>query len=384
MSRISDVRTLVVAGDRWGWVLVLVETEDGLCGIGEASLEGREQTIATCVGELRRVLLGTDPSQIAALNHLLYRDPVWSGGPILQCAISGIDMALWDLKAKRLGVPLYELLGGRTRDDLRLYANGWWYAGGTPDDVGRAARRAIDAGYGGVKFNPFNRQPALDPWHLSPAVLSTAVDYVGAVREAIGPDADLMVDFNACLLNVGDALRAVRALEPFKPAFVEEPLPQENYGAMAELRRRSPLPVAAGERLFSTFDFENLLAAGAVDVAQPDLSHCGGVSAVLAIAARAQSGYVPIAPHNPNGPVCEAATAHIATAVTGCYGLLEHFPSESWRAEVVGAPVTVTEGRMRVSDQPGLGVDLNETAAAARPFASKDLGDFHERNYPGW
>lgn len=379
--RISDVQAFVVAGARWGWVLVRIATEDGSYGIGEASLEGREVTIAQCVDELKRCLLGEDADEIARLNVVLYREPVWSGGPILQCAISGIDMALWDLKAKRLGVPLHELLGGRTKPELRLYANAWWYGGGTPDDVGRAAARAVDEGYFGVKFNPFNRQPAYEPYYLAPSVLAAAEDYVGAVREAIGPERDLMVDLNACFMNLGDAVRAVRALEKYHPTFVEEPLPQENHGAMAELRRRCAVPIAAGERLFSFFEFDALIGAGAVDVAQPDLSHCGGVSATMKIAARAEAAYVPIALHNPNGPVCEAASAHVATAVPNTFGLLEHFPSEPWRPEVVGTPYERTGGILRLTDRPGLGIDFDEAAALARPWTPKDLGAFHERNY---
>lgn len=382
-TRISDVRPFVVAGDRWGWVLVRVETEDGWHGIGEASLEGRELTVAQCVTEMRRPLVGRDPTEITRINHVLYRDQIWTGGP-MQSAISGIDMALWDLKAKRLGVPLYQLLGGRMRHEIRLYANAWWYGGGTPDDVARAAARVVGEGYGGLKLNPFNRQPDQEPFYLSPRVLTTGVDYVAAVREAVGPEVDLMVDLNACLLNVGDALRVVEALQPFGLAFVEEPLAQENARAMAELRRKSAIPIASGERLFASFDFDGLLAASAVDVVQPDLCHCGGVSAALKIAALAEMAYVPVAPHNPNGPVCESASAHLATAIPNGYGLLEHFPAEPWRAEVVGTPYEVSGGVLRLSEAPGLGVDFDEQAAARRPYTPKDLGDFHERNYVGW
>lgn len=381
--QIADVSAFIVAGARWGWVLVRITTEDGWYGIGEASLEGRELTVAAAVDEMRRVLRGEDSREIARLGRMLFRDAIWTGGP-MQSAISGIDTALWDLKAKRLGVPLYELLGGRTRSEIRLYANAWWYEGGSPDDVARAAQAVIAEGFSGVKFNPFNRQPETDPYYMSNTVLRTGIDYVAAVRESIGPDADLMIDLNACFMNSGDALRVAKALEPFRPTFLEEPLAQENHAAMGELRRKSAIPVASGERLFTSFDFDSLLRAGAVDIVQPDLAHCGGISAGIKVAARAEMDYLPVAPHNPNGPVCESASAHLLTAISNGYGLLEHFPAEPWRYEVVGTPYQIDHGVLRLSEAPGLGIEFDEEAALRRPYESKDLGTFHERNFVGW
>lgn len=380
--RIADVKTFIVAGARWGWVIVKIETEHGLHGVGEASLEGRERSIAATVAELRRYLLGKNPSDITRHLFGLYREPIWSGGPILQCAISGIEMALWDLKAKMLEVPLYELLGGRMRGELRLYANAWWYQGGTPDDVARAAKATVDQGFFGLKFNPFNRQPDTEPFYLSPAVLATGVDYVAAVREAIGPDVDLFVDLNAAFMNIGDALRVAKALEPFSLGFIEEPLAQENHDQLAALRSRTTIPIATGERLFSAFEFHNLLRAGGADIVQPDLCHCGGLDAARKIAALAEACYVPVAPHNPNGPVCESASAHLAVSIPN-FGLLEHFPAEPWRSEVVGSPYEVSGGVLRLVERPGLGIDFDEDAALARPYESKDIADFHERNFTG-
>jgi len=381
-DRISDVKTFIVAGSRWGWVLVKIETESGLYGIGEASLEGRELTISAAVSEMRRYLVGKDPAEIARHTFALYREPIWSGGPVLQCAISGIDTALWDIKAKRADMPLFELLGGRMRSELRLYANAWWYEGGSPDDVAAAAARTVERGFCGLKFNPFNRQPGTEPYYLDPAVLSTGVEYVAAVRDAIGYDVDLFVDLNASFLNVGDAYRVLTALAPFRLGFVEEPLAQENFAAMAEFRRRSVIPIATGERLFSAFEFENLIDARAADIVQPDLAHCGGITAGMKIAARAELAYLPVAPHNPNGPVCESASAHLATAIPN-FGYLEVFPGEAWRPEVVGEPYTLSGGRLTLSERPGLGVDFDEAAALARPYVSKDIADFHVRNYTG-
>lgn len=380
---ISEVKTYVVAGSRWGWVIVQVITEDGSYGVGEASLEGRELSVVAAVDEAARTLVGRDASKIASWAFEGFRGPIWSGGPVLQCAMAGIDVALWDLKAKLLDVPLYELIGGRFRDEIKLYANEWWYAGGTPDDVARAARSTVDEGYFGLKFNPFNRQPDADPFTVPRKVIDTGAEYVAAVREAVGPEIDIYVDFNAVFMNVGDVFRAAKALEPFGLGFIEEPLAQENHAAMAELRRRVRIPVAAGERLCTLWDFQKLFAAGAVDVAQPDLAHCGGLSVGLKVAALAEAEYVPVTPHNPNGPLCEAVSAHLATAIPN-FTLLEKFRSEPWRHEVVGTPYTVDHGVMRLSDKPGLGIEFDEQAALARPYTSRDLSTFHVRNYTGW
>lgn len=379
-GNIAEVETFIVGGERWGWVLVRITTEDGMTGIGEGSLEGREFSIAAVVDEFRRYLIGKDASRIAEHCFVLYREAIWSGGPVLQCAISGVEMALWDLKGKRLGAPVYELLGGKHRDSLPLYANGWQYAGGSPDDVATAARQTMAQGYRGLKFNPFNRQPEWQYNYMPGKVLNTGIDYVAAVRDEIGKDAELFIDLNAGFSNIGDVLRIMAALEPFGVAFVEEPLAQENHAALAELRRKSRIPIATGERLFSHFEFANLIAAGAADIVQPDLSHCGGISATMKVAAMAEAAYLPVAPHNPNGPVCESASAHIAMAIPN-FMLLEQFPGESWRPSVVGTPFTSKDGVLSLSEAPGLGIDFNAEEALKRPFTGKDLRDFHVRNF---
>lgn len=379
--RITGVDVRLVGGSRWGWVVALVRTGDGLSGIGEGSLEGREQSVATAIGELARYLTGKDAFDIERHVFALYREAVWTGGAVLQSALSAVEMALWDLKGKYLGVPVYELLGGSFRSEIDLYANGWWYAGGSPQQLARAAKQVVERGYRGLKFNPFNRQPGGDaPFRLDTKVLARAADYVGAVREAVGPDVDLYLDYNAVFNSVGDAIMATRALAEYGPRFVEEPIPQENVTEMAYFRRQVEVPVATGERLFSPFAFEALLGARGVDVVQPDLCHCGGLLSALKIAALAEVHYVPVAPHNPNGPIGESASVQLAAAVPNFY-VLEHFEPESWREEVTGRPHVIEDGRLRVGDRPGLGVDFDEEAAARHPFQVRDLLGFNEPTF---
>ncbi len=378
--RVTDIRTFLVGGSRWGWLIVKIETDQGVHGLGEGSLEGREQSVEAVVGELKRYLVGQDPTRIERHYETLYRGAVWTGGAVLQSAISAVEMALWDLKGKLLGVPVYELLGGRYRDSVKLYANGWWYQGGTPNDVAAAARATVATGYGGLKFNPFNRQPGLDAHRLDNQVLHDGVDYVAAVRDAVGPDVDIYLDYNAAFANIGDAVRVTRALEQYNISFVEEPLPQENVQEMAYFRRKVNIPVATGERLFTPYAFQQLLAVGGADVLQPDLCHCGGLMAARKIAALGETHYVPLAPHNPNGPIGESATIQLA-ACTPNFMVLEHFASEPWRADVVGQPYIVREGWVDVPDGPGLGIEFDDVAAAAHPFRPKDLYDFHAHTY---
>ncbi len=379
-ARLADLETFLVGGGRWGWLIVKLVTEDGLYGLGEGSLEGRELSVQAVVHELKRYLVGQDPSRIERHYEVLYRDAVWTGGAVLQSAISAVEMALWDLKGKRLGVPVYELLGGRYRDRIKLYANGWWYAGGPPRDVADAARATVARGYRGLKFNPFNRQPGLDTHRLDNEILFDDVAYVAAVREAVGPDVDLYLDYNGVFANIGDALRVTHALEPYNVGFVEEPLPHENMAQLAYFRRAVRIPVATGERLNSPFAFQQLLAAEGADIVQPDLCHCGGIGAARKIAALAEAQYVPLAPHNPNGPVGESATVQLA-ACTPNFMVLEHFVPEPWRADVVGMPYRVHDGWLELPSAPGLGVDFDERAAAAHPFQPRDLFDFHAPTY---
>lgn len=379
--RIRSVEVCVVGGGRWGWVVAVVHTDEGVSGVGEGSLEGRELSVAATIRELGRYLVGKSTLTIERHYFAMFREAVWTGGAVLQSALSAVEMALWDIKGKLLGAPVYELLGGKFRDEIELYANGWWYRGGTPVDVGRAARAAVDLGYSGVKFNPFNRQPGGDdPYRLDSRVLSRAIDYVAAVREAVGPGVDIYLDFNAVFNSVGNAITATSELERLGVRFVEEPIPQENVEELAYYRRKVQVQVATGERLFSPFAFHQLFAAGGADVAQPDLCHCGGLLAARKIAALAEMHYVPIAPHNPNGPIGEAAAVQLAACIPN-FLILEHFQPEPWRPEVVGVPYHIDSGRIQVPDKPGLGIEFDIEAARQHPFTAKDLIGFHEKNF---
>ena len=374
--RVTDVKTFLVGGAWRNWLIVKVETDSGIHGLGEATLEGRSRTVQEAVRELARYIVGQDPFAIERHYQEMYRRAFYAGGPVLTSAISGVETALWDIKGKALGVPVYELLGGRTRDRVKLYANGWYEPGMSPEGFADAARSTVRLGAKGLKFNPWARRPGIDFYRLENSVLNTGVDAVAAVRDAVGPDIDLFIDCNGIFNTVGNAVRAAKAVEDYNISFLEEPVPHENLAAMSYVRRKTDIPIATGERLFTIYSFQQLLERGGADVVQPDMSHCGGMLEARKIAAIADSHYAAFAPHNPNGEVSYAASVQIAACIPN-FLVLEHFPPEPWRFEVCQNPMKITDGWLEIPDRPGLGVTLDEAAALEHPYQPVDLYDLH-------
>ena len=376
--RIARIETFLVGGSerRCNWLIVKVETDAGIHGIGEATLEGRSATVQTAVHELSRYLVGKDPFAIERHFQEMYRRAYYAGGEVQMSAISGVEMALWDIKGKALGVPVYELLGGRTRDRIQLYANAWYQQGMSPEEMAKAAKEVVELGVKGLKFNPWGRRPGIDFSRLDNTVLNVGVDAVAAVREAVGPDIAIFIDCNGIFNTVGNAIRAAKAIEPYDISFLEEPIPHENLDAMAFVRSKVGMPMATGERLFTIFSFQQLLERGGADIVQPDLSHCGGILEARKIAAIADAHYAAVAPHNPNGEVAYAAAVQLAACIPN-FLVLEHFLPEPWRFEVCANPMEVEDGWLTIPDRPGLGLDFNEEAAKKHPYEPVDLYDLH-------
>jgi galactonate dehydratase len=376
--RITEIKTFLIGGsERWcNWLIVKVETDCGIHGVGEATLEGKSKTVESAVKELARYLVGKDAFAIEKHFQEMYRRSYYAGGAVLTSAISGVEMALWDIKGKALGVPVYELLGGRTRDRVLLYANAWYQQGMSPEEFQDAARAVTALGVKGLKFNPWGRRPGIDFYRLENEVLNAGVDAVAAVREAVGPDIAIYIDCNGIFNTTGNAIRAAKAIERYNISFFEEPVPHENLEAMAYVRRKIDIPVATGERLFTIFSFQQLLECGGADIVQPDLAHCGGILEARKIAAIADAHYAAVAPHNPNGEVSYAAAVQLAACVPN-FLVLEHFPPEPWRFELCSNPMTVEDGWLEIPDRPGLGVEFNEEAVADHPYVPLDLYDLH-------
>ena len=361
--RLADFKTFLVHDGYRTFVFLKLYTDDGLTGVGEGSTEWNELAVEAAIRQMCGRLRGADPFQTEALWEQLYRDSYWRNDLIINSAISAIDQACWDLKGKKLGVPVYALLGGLRRERLRAYANAWYWGCTTPDDFARAARQVVAEGFTALKWDPFGAADMT----LSAAAMRAAVDNVAAVRAAVGPDVDLCIEVHGRLAPAW-AIEMARRLKPFDPFFYEEPVPPENFDALATVARAIEIPVATGERLTTKFLFRELLVRQAADIIQPDLCHAGGLTEVKKIAAMAEASYVRVAPHNATGPVGTAAAVQLDACIPN-FLIQEYFVTQaSWIDEVVqGAPRAV-RGEIAVPDRPGLGVELDEAAALAHPF----------------
>jgi galactonate dehydratase len=371
--KITAINTFICHCYRTNWVFVKVMTDEGLYGVGESTLEYRELTVAQAVKELERTLVGRDPHQIEAIWHQTYRDAYWRGGPVLMSALSGVEMALWDIKGKALGVPVYQLLGGKVRDSVPCYANGWFAPAKTPDEFASKAREAVAAGFSGLKWDPFGAAYM----EISKSALRESLRCVEAVVGAVGPEVEILIEGHG-RFNVATAIRIAQALEEYDITWFEEPVPPDNLEALAEVKSRVRVPIAAGERLYSRWDYQRFFALRCADFAQPDVSHVGGIMEIKKIAAQAEANHLAICPHNPSGPVANAASLQLAACVPN-FRVLETMSSDvSWRGEISDEKVIFRNGCMQIPDAPGLGIDLNEAAIAEHPYQPKDL-----RHYTG-
>lgn len=362
--KIRDVTThFVNTGPSRNWVLVKVSTDEGIHGWGEASVEGKEKTVAQAIAELERQLVGRDPFQIELLWQEMYRNAFWVGGPILNSAISGVEQALWDIKGKALGVPVWQLLGGRVHDRVRAYANGWFRGCKTPKQFASAAVATVEQGFTALKWDPFGGASLF----INHEQEEIAVAIVREVRNAVGPKIDLLIEVHG-RLSPANAIRIAHRLAEFNPFFYEEPVPPENVDALAMVARSIPIPVATGERLFTKWGFKDVIEKQAAAVIQPDICHDGGILETRKIAAMAQVYYVGLAPHNPNGPLSTAACVHV-DACTPNFLIQEFVVSDAeLRKAIQKEGMTLVDGHFVVPERPGLGVEIDESALARFPY----------------
>lgn len=374
MIKITAIETYICHAYRTNWVFVKVQTNvDGLYGIGEATLEHKEQTVAQACRELERVLVGKDPHRIEEFWHSAYRDSYWRGGPVLMSALSAIEMALWDIKGKDLGVPVYQLLGGKVRESIACYANGWFAPAKTPDEFAEKAKKAVAQGFKALKWDPFGASYLQIERHQ----LNEAMACVGAVYDAVKADADIIIEGHG-RFDIPSAVRIGQALSQFDILWFEEPIPPQNLEGLAEVKRRVSVPISAGERLYNRWDFRTLFELKAADFIQPDVSHAGGILELKKIAAMAEAYHLPLCPHNPIGPVANAATLQLAACIPNFY-LLETMNSDvPWRSEITTEEVRFEEGKMQIPDKPGLGIDINIEAIKKYPYEPREL-----RHYKG-
>lgn len=341
------------------WLFLRLETGDGTEGWGEPIVEGRAKTVRAAVEELiDNYLVGKDPHRIEDHWQRMYRGGFYRGGPILMSAIAGIDQAMWDIKGKLLGAPIYELLGGRARDRIRVYQ---WIGGDRPSEVGDAATEKIDEGFSALKMNATSEMQRVD----SPAAVQETKDRLQTVRERVGNDIDIGVDFHGRVTK-SMAKRLAQAIEPYEPMFIEEPVLPEHNDALPAIAAQTTIPIATGERLFSRWDFKPVFERGHVDIIQPDLSHAGGITEVKKIASMAEAYDVALAPHCPLGPIALASCIHVDTcspnALIQEQSLNIHYNHTNDVLDYL-ADTGVFEyhdGYVDVPSAPGLGIDLDE------------------------
>lgn len=290
--KITTVNTYFVR-PRWGFVEII--TDEGYTGWGEGVLEGHANAVLTCVEEMKPYLIGKDPSRIEDIWSTIYRAGFYRGGGVLMSAISGIDQALWDIKGKVMNAPIYELMGGKCRDKIKVYS---WIGGDRPSDVGKAAKEKMDAGFTAIKMNGTEELQFIDSYKKIDEVL----ERVAAIRESCGKYFGIAIDFHGRVHKPMAKILA-KKLEEFDPMFIEEPVLCENMELFPEIAAACNIPIATGERLFTKYDFKRLLEIGGVDIIQPDLSHAGGITEVKKIASMAEAYDVALAPHCPLGPI---------------------------------------------------------------------------------
>ena len=371
--KITEIKTFLCHAYRTNWVFVKVMTDEGIYGVGEATLEYKEHAVIAAIDELDRAIIGRNPQCIEAIVHDCYRDAYWRGGAVLMSAISGIEMALWDIKGKSLGVPVYELVGGKIRDSVPCYANGWFAGSKTPEDFAKCAKEAVKTGFDGLKWDPFGSAYM----NISPQGLRSALDCVAAVRDAVGDKVHLLIEGHG-RFNVPTAVRIGKALEEFGILWFEEPIPPDDKQGLAFVRSKIGVAVSGGERLYGRFEYLDFLRMECADFWQPDVSHAGGIMEVKKIAAIAEAHHIPVCPHNPSGPVANAATLQLAACVQNFY-LLETMATDiPWRGEISNEKVRFENGEMFVPTSAGLGIDINEEAIARYPYQPHDL-----RHYKG-
>lgn len=378
--KITKIKCIAVNAEMRNWLFIKVETDQpGLYGWGEATLEWKTKAVMGAVEDLEPLLLGRDPRDIEDLVRRMHKQGFWRMGVIGSSAISGIEIALWDILGKDLGVPVWRLLGGKTRDTVKVYTHLGLgdmksvYETTQVEPLKDHALEVISKGYRALKvvFIPYTHYTST----------ARGVDHVEklmmGLREAVGNDIDIMIDFHGRPASTVAALDYIRALAPGRPLFVEEPVPPFDPLMMRDITQQSPVAIAAGERLIGRAEFEPLFRLRALHVAQPDIAHTGGLAEARKIAAAAEHIGIGIAPHNPLGPIAGATALHFDISTPNFVIQEEMSGAVPWYDEVVSTPIVLEDGSWQIPNRPGLGVDVNEAACARHPFKAEV---YHARN----
>lgn len=358
------------------WLFLKIETDEGIVGWGEPVIEGKAATVKAAVVELMEGLIGKDPQHIEDHWNNMYRAGFYRGGPILMSAIAGIDQALWDIKGKFFNAPIYQLLGGKARESMKVYS---WIGGDRPSEVGEAAKTMIEKGFQAVKMNATEELQIVDSYDK----IDAAVARIAAVRSAVGDSIGIGIDFHGRVHKPMAKILA-KELEAFRPMFIEEPVLPENNEALREIANHVSIPIATGERMFSRWEFKNLLKDGYVDIIQPDLSHAGGITECKKIFSMAEAFDVAVAPHCPLGPIALAACLQVDATCYNAFiqeqSLGIHYNQGSDLLDyLVNKDVfEYNDGYVKIPEGAGLGIEINED------FVRKQAKIGHNWKNPVW
>jgi galactonate dehydratase len=371
--RITDTQTVVVGNPWKNWILVRVLTDEGVVGLGEATGGLSTKPIEAAVHELKPLYLGQDPRDVNALWDRMYKGLYLNQNQ----AMSGVEMACWDILGKTLNVPVWRLLGGKVRPRIRAYANGWYLGPREPRFVAERASEVVAMGYTALKFDPFG-----DAYRfIDREELRLSLGIVEAVRTAVGESVDLLIEGHD-RFSVPTAIQVGRALAEFRPFWFEAPVMSTEVEATAEVARAIPVRVVAGERFYSKTDFARLLATGVVDVVQPELLRCGGVSGLTKVAALAEAHEAFVAPHNAQSPLCTVVNTHVGATLPNLL-VQECFDDflAPWSREIMNGSVRIVNGYIEVPEGPGFGVTIDEGEMAKYPYSDANFMRLFEA---GW
>lgn len=369
--KITKISSVIVHAEMRNWVFVRVDTDQaGLFGWGEATLEWKTRSVAAAIEDLTPLAIGRDPRDIEMLVRIMKKHSFWRLGAIGTSAISGIEIALWDIFGKSLDVPVWRLLGGQVRQKVRVYTHLGLgdmravYETQTVEMLTARAHDVLERGYRALKvvIVPFTHYAALLPQVDQVARMMTAL------RGAVGQEVEIMVDFHGRPASAGAALAYIEAIKPGRPMFVEEVLPPGDLDGLREVASKTTVPIATGERLVELSEFETLFRLRAVSIAQPDICHCGGLWEAKKIAAMAEAAGVGVAPHNPLGPIAGVAALHFAVSTPNHLIQEEMVGAAPWYFDVVHGPIEMIDGFWQTPTAPGLGVEVDEAACERHPY----------------
>ncbi|HEV2784044.1 MAG TPA: mandelate racemase/muconate lactonizing enzyme family protein [Actinophytocola sp.] len=375
--KITGVRTHVLGTPWRNLTIVEVLTDEGISGLGEVRMLNHTDALHAYLEEAApRHIIGSDPFDVESLVHRMMRHDYARPGEIAMSALAIVEIACWDIKGKALGLPVYKLLGGPVRDRILAYANGWYQVERTPEEFHDAARKVVERGYRALKLDPFGA----GMFELDAEETARSIALVEAVRAAVGPDVDILIEMHG-RFNAATAIRIANLLEPYRPGWIEEPVPPENLKALAKVAAHTDIPIATGERLHTRYDWRELFELQAADILQTDITHSGGLLEGKKLAGAAETHYLLMAPHNVGGTISTAANLHLA-ATTVNFKIQEHFNdfADSFVKECAPGLPEVVDGYFALPDGPGLGVRLDHEALAAHPRVRVDFNLFAD----GW